>query len=326
MPEILAHVLINEGCCDRGKNSMRLRKCAGGLVVGMRPLSLPHSIHHAFHGTTSWAWLMAPYDFEAPDADVILRCSDGKELRIHSLILSLASPIFQGMFSLPQPTQPPRSQTPTIDVPETSDILEPLIQYLYPRSQPKVSDLAMWEALYTAADKYNTEAVMETLRDMLISRFLETSPMRVYALASHWGFEEEAKVASRGTLTLDLSGGFPEEDAKLMGSVACQKLYLLHLQRRDKARALVSSSHYHQFLGVALLNCTCPPMDFHTLILVLSQRVSTRPWLTAEDLYEEAVRTRSQRMCADSCRNAYKNIHAWFSSILEDLSQLPQTI
>lgn len=262
---------------------------------------------------------MAPYDFEASDADAILRCSDGKELRVHRVVLSLASPIFQGMFSLPQPIEPPPSQIPTIDVPESSDVLEPFIQYFYPRSPPRISDLAMWEALYTVADKYNTEAVMETLREMLISRFLEESPVHVYALASHLGFEEEAKLASRGTLKMDLSKGFPEEDAKLMGSVACQKLYRLHLGRRDRARSLLSH-HSYRFQR----NCACPPINFHGLTHVLSQRVSTRPWLTAEELYGEAARSTS--MCDDTCRNSYKNIHAWFTSIVDDLSKLPQTI
>ena len=111
--------------------------------------------------------LMAPYDFDAPDADAILRSSDGKELRVHRIILSLASPVFQGMFGLPQPTEPP-SQIPSVDVPEPSGILQPFIQYLYPRSPPKVSGLAMWAALYAVADKYDAEVVVDLLRDMLI--------------------------------------------------------------------------------------------------------------------------------------------------------------
>jgi hypothetical protein len=173
---------------------------------------------------------MAPYDFDAPDADVVFRSSDGKELRVHRLILSLSSPVFQGMFSLPRPTEPP-PELPIIDLPKSSDILQPFFQYLYPRSPPRVADISMWAALYTIADKYGTEVVMDPLRDMLIPRFLETSPLRVYALASCWGFEEEAKTASRRTLTIDISEGFSEENAKLMGSVACQKLCLLHMRR-----------------------------------------------------------------------------------------------
>jgi hypothetical protein len=182
---------------------------------------------------------VAPYNFEAADADTILRPSDGKELCVHKVILSLASPVFQGMFNLPQPTgfSP---KIPKIDVSESSDILQPLIQYLYPCSPPEISDISMWAALYAIADKYSVGPVMDLLRGMLIPRFLEISPLRVYALASCWGFEEEAKAASRGTLRMDISKGFPEEDATLMGTVACQKLYLLHIQRRDKARLLLN--------------------------------------------------------------------------------------
>ena len=263
---------------------------------------------------------MAPYNFDAPDADTILRSSDGKEFRIHRLILSLASPVFQGMFGLPQPTEPP-SQIPSIDVSESSDILQPFIQYLYPQSPPKISDLSMWAGLYTVADKYNAEVVMDPLRDMLVPRFLKESPLRVYALASHWGFEEEAKIASRGTLTMDISEGFPEEDARLMGSVACQKLYLLHIQRRDKGRALVNKRPY-QFSD---RSCVCPPTDFPAVIQAISQRLATRPWLTAENLYEEAAKSSNPKYCV-SCRNSLKNMDAWFSSILKDVSELPQTI
>jgi len=265
---------------------------------------------------------MAPYSFDAPDADVILRSSDGKDFRVHKVILNLASPVFQGMFDLPQPTNP-SPQIPTIDIPEPSDILQPFVQYLYPRSPPEIVDLSVWAALYAIADKYNVEVVMGLLRGMLISRFLETSPLRVYALASHLGFEEEAKIASRGTLTMDISEGFPEEDAKLMGTVACQKLYLLHIQRREKARALVANRPYQLSDNH---RCMCPPMDFSALTHVLSQRMSTRPWLTAGELYEEAARVSRPRTCGSRCRNNFGNVHAWFSLILEGLSEIPQTV
>ena len=83
---------------------------------------------------------MTPYDFDASDADAVLRSSDGKDLRVHRIILSLASPVFQGMFSLPQSTESP-SQILTIDIPESSDILRPFLQYIYPRSPPKIEDI-----------------------------------------------------------------------------------------------------------------------------------------------------------------------------------------
>ena len=266
---------------------------------------------------------MPPYDFDAPDADAIFRSSDGKDLRVHRLILSLSSPVFQGMFSLPRPTESP-SEPPIIDVPESSDILQPFLQYLYPRSPPSISDISMWAALYTIADKYGAEVVTDPLRDMLIPRFLEISPLRVYALASRWGFEEEAKTASRKTLTMDIFNDFPQEDAKLMGGAACQQLYLLHFNRREAARVLVTN-HPPPSCSVNP-PCSCPPQPYTCLVPALCQRVVTRPWLTTEEMYEEVARWDYPNKCSDICRNTIRNMHVYFSSILKGISELPQTI
>jgi len=265
---------------------------------------------------------MAPYEFDAPDADAILRSSDGKELRVHQLILSLSSPVFQGMFSLPQPADM-SSEIPSVDVPEPSDTLQPFIQYLYPRTPPRLPDISMWEALYAIADKYAAEVITALLRDMLIPRFLETSPLRVYALASRWGFEEEAKIASTRTLTIDISKDFPREDAELMGGVACQQLSLLHLNRREAARAWIAD---HPLPTPTDFSCQCPPPLYTGLVPTLCQRVVTRPWLTAEELYEAAARFNYPSRCNNSCRNAVTNMHAYFSSLLKGISELPQTI
>ena len=265
---------------------------------------------------------MAPYDFDAPDTDTILRSSDGKEFRVHKVILSLASPVFQGMLGLPQPPEPP-SQIPTIDVPESSDILAPFLQHLYPRSPPKVQDIAMWATLYTTAEKYSAETVMETLRDVLIPRFLETSPVRVYALASRWGFEEEAKIASRRTLTIDILKDFPQDDAELMGGVACQKLYHLHITRREAAQAFVIDHPPPSSSGPS---CLCSPPNYSNVISDLRKRVATRPWLTAEELYESVYKYDYPKKCSNDCRDSTKNMHAYFSSLLKGISALPQTI
>ena len=316
--------------CDRGNFSESAYRVSWSPPVPLpsdpcEPSPLNSSLHSSlsspqFFATSTLGLLtMAPYDFDAPDVDTILRSLDGKEFCVHRLILSLASPIFQGTFSLPQPTDPP-SQIPSVDLTEHSDILQPFIQYLYPRPPPKISDISTWAALYTVADKYGAEGVMESLRDILIPRFLDAHPLRVYALASHWGLEEEAKIASKRALQMDISEEFPEEDARLMGGIACQKLCLLLFQRRDRARALVNKRPYAH-----TMSCACPSMDFGAVATALANRVSTGPWPTIEELYEEAAKTHNPRSCI-SCRNSYKNIHAWLSSMLEDLSGLPQTI
>jgi hypothetical protein len=265
---------------------------------------------------------MSPYNFDASDVDIILRSSDGKEFHVHRLILSLASTVFQAMFSLPQPTQPP-SQITTIDIPESSSTLRPFLQHLYPQLPPRITDLAMWEALYTLADKYDAEAVTESLKGMLVPRFLESSPLRVYALASHWGLEEVAKVASTRTLTIDFKD-FPREDAELMGGVASQQIYLLHFNRREATRTLIAN---HPLPSTPSDSCKCPVPSYSTLISALCGLVATKSWFTAEELYKVARRYYYPRPCLDNnCRNAFKNMHLYFDSLLEKVSELPQTI
>ena len=266
---------------------------------------------------------MAPYDFDAPDADVILRSLDGEELRVHRLILGLSSPAFQGMFGLPQPATDPPSQIPTINLSDPSDILKPFIQYLYPQPPPQITDISMWASLYAIADKYNAEVVMELLRDMLVPRFLETNPLRVYALASRWGFEEAAKIASSRTLTMDIFKDFPREDAEIMGGIACQQLLFLHFNRREAARASVEKHPPPSSNGP---DCKCSPPKYTGLVPALCRRVATRPWLTAEELYEEVGRHRCYPIkCGESCRNAIHNLIAYFSSLLRGMADLPQT-
>ena len=269
---------------------------------------------------------MAPYNFDALDADVILRSSDGKELRVHRLILGLSSPVFQGMFGLPQPADyPDPSQISTLDVADPSDILEPFIQHLYPKSSPKVADIQTWAALYAIADKYSTEAVMELLRDILIPRFLEASPLRVYALASRWGFEEEAKTASRRTLAMDIFKDFPREDAELMGGVACQRLLFLHFNRRQAAQDLVAK-HPLPSSSPDDPSCSCSPPNYHGIVPALTRRMGSTPWLTAEELMEEIPKWHYPHPCKETCRNSMKNTYEYFSTLLEGMSNLPQTI
>ena len=158
---------------------------------------------------------------------------------------------------------------------------------------------------------------------MLIPQFLEASPLRVYALASRWGFEEEAKIASTRTLTVDIFKDFPREDAELMGGVACRQLYLLHFNRREAARTLVAD---HPPPDPSSETCQCPPPAFKRLLPNLCQRVATIPWLTAEELYEEVAKYHYPNQCGKYCRNAATNMYAYLSSILKGISELPRTI
>jgi len=71
--------------------------------------------------------------FDVSDADLIIRSSDIVDFRVHKLVLSMASPFFKDLLSLPQP-----SDSETIDglhvvqLPEDSELLSSLLSMLYP--------------------------------------------------------------------------------------------------------------------------------------------------------------------------------------------------
>jgi len=108
-----------------------------------------------------------------------------------------------------------------------------------------------------------------------------------------------------------------------MGGGACQQLYLLHFNRRETARKSVAD---HPLPTASDGTCTCPPPRYSRLVPALCHRVATRSWLTAEEVYGDAAQCSYRARCNDSCRNAYKNTHAYFTSILKGVSELPQTI
>ena len=184
----------------------------------------------------------------------------------------------------------------------------------------------MWTALYSIADEYGAEVVKDLLRDMLIPRFLKKSPLRVYALASRWGFEEEARIASRRTLkTVNILTEFPQEDAELMGSAARHQLHRLHSDRRDAAQAVVNSklrpSPSHS-------SCDCPPPAYANFRPALCRSMATKPWLTVEDVYKVYAKLTDANPCAAQleCRFSAKNIHVYACSLVRKISDLPQTV
>ena len=144
-------------------------------------------------------------NFNAPDADIILRAPGPpkRDFRVHKLILSLASPVFKGMFSLPQPTSDSsRESVAGIEVVEVTDptgALDIILRMIYPSFTPPSLDGdfdfdTLVECL-VIADKYEIGRAGSQLRDAL-ARACPTRPLRVYAVAARFGFTKLRDFAS----------------------------------------------------------------------------------------------------------------------------------
>ena len=78
---------------------------------------------------------------------MILRSSDGAESRMHKLDPSRASPVFESMLSLPQPTDEravdrSRDGLPVVRMTETAAVLEAVLRFCVPGPPPGLSNLA----------------------------------------------------------------------------------------------------------------------------------------------------------------------------------------
>ncbi|TFY61500.1 hypothetical protein EVJ58_g4470 [Rhodofomes roseus] len=163
----------------------------------------------------------APFPFNRATADVILRSSDRVDFRVRRGILAEASGFFEDMFQLPQPAvgrslEETRDALPIVDMEEDSSTLERLLRLCYPGNTPKIEDLDDLRPVIRAAVKYDMPQVLDTLKGDLRS-FADAYPVRVYALALVFKFEDEVRVAAKSFLAFPVESADARELAEITG-------------------------------------------------------------------------------------------------------------
>ncbi|KAJ3531736.1 hypothetical protein NM688_g7533 [Phlebia brevispora] len=148
------------------------------------------------------------HPFTWSDADVVLRSSDSMDFRVHKLILSLASPVFATMFSIPQPitsradTDLVGHELPSVDMSEDAETLEAVLRECYPSLGSKTyKNLASVKKVLAVAEKYEITGLMDKMEPILLqSRFLDVEPLRVYAIAHRYRLLNAIKAAAKSSL------------------------------------------------------------------------------------------------------------------------------
>lgn len=138
-------------------------------------------------------------------ADVVLRTSDNVDFGAHKLLLSLASPVFDSMFSLPQPSEISKEPggLPIVSLSEDSHTLKSLLSFCYPSEDPILESLAEVGALLEVTRKYEMEGVMKRARKLLVAPdFLQKQPLRTFAIAHQCRLEEEIKLSAHSYIRL----------------------------------------------------------------------------------------------------------------------------
>jgi len=174
----------------------------------------------------------ASHPFDHSNADVILRSSDKEpvDFRVYKLLLSLASPFFSEIFSLPQPSTPSvysdecqdPGGLPVIQMTEDKETLHLLLSLCFPVSVseiPRFSSLQELQKVIEATFKFDMEGLQKHLRAELVTlRFIEAQPLRVFAIAYRYGWDMEARKAARYTLRHHINPAFVSELGYISGA------------------------------------------------------------------------------------------------------------
>ncbi|EIM88787.1 uncharacterized protein STEHIDRAFT_166783 [Stereum hirsutum FP-91666 SS1] len=185
--------------------------------------------------------------FQSPTADCILRSSDNVDYRVHKLILSLASPIFESMFSLPTPTPTDKSDgdsstrdgLPVIPVPETSAILNTILCLCYPTHHKLTRDLSSLMTTYDAAEKYSMDDILPRLQEQLIE-IADYNTSSAYAFGYRHQLKSVVIAAAMATLPKPLSQLPSSPELERITGTQLQKLNDFHNECQTSASAMAS--------------------------------------------------------------------------------------
>ena len=142
----------------------------------------------------------SPSPFSFPAGDVILRSADNVNFRVHTILLSLASPFFHDMFSLPQTSK----ELQTIQMTENADVLVAILRLIYPFEEPSPYAGKLAIDVYKAADKLQITRVWPIARRRLCEWLDDLpNPLEAWAIAVRYHIPEAIVTTKRRFISVD---------------------------------------------------------------------------------------------------------------------------
>jgi len=219
--------------------------------------------------------------FCADDADVVIRAAGTLDFRVHKCILSLVSPIFKDMFTIPQPPTDTPGVLPHVDVEDSPNAWENILRTIYPMPHPPVNNLDDLESLLLTAKKYEMEFVINLHQQSFRNRnFIQEDPLRLYAIACAGGFEDQAKYVARHAEHLKVVGRSDVGDLRGLTLESYHRL-ISFLVKRDKEwyQTLAGARTPHKSC------CQCSPGMVYEKI----KRELNTPYFPSDEIYIKAL-------------------------------------
>ena len=272
------------------------------------------------------------YTFDSPDADIILRAplrpddlesTEFKDFHTHKVILSTASTVFNGMFSVPQPRQTVEGDNdlPVVHVVEPAGAFEVFLRLIYPIEPPVIDSLQIVDQLSQLSIKYVVDCVRARLKQVLTSpTFLENDPIWVYAIARRMDLEEEAGLAIPYTYRFNLTQDVSRPLLQAMTAETYNRLLRSHATRRGELITVVKNAKPQRTGN----GCNCGPWLYTRLVMTISLAIWERPFLDRQRLDSclSEVEPKSECNCGSSCRVSAEATSVYFTGILDKIAEL----
>ena len=290
------------------------------MKVWRAALLIPYRLSATFLMVANWQ--------NPSDTDVVLRASGGKEFHAHKFILSLASPTFKDMFSVPQPPPTESSQLPIVDVDDPPEALEIFLQIIYPNRNPLINNIETLVSILHLADKYNAEAIRDVHAYYLPPMYSNLPPVQMYAILCACGRERDAGAAARRVSFASLETLDSNPLLQFITTAQYQRLVSFMTVRDRKMRQIVNK-HRAKIARSKSYSCKDTAHVLFSSILVgtLQAAFEADPSIQVVEALSLVSRAPCAfPQCGDNCRYNVAGLRDYAEGLLEELVEMVQNL
>ncbi|KDR71885.1 hypothetical protein GALMADRAFT_213710 [Galerina marginata CBS 339.88] len=199
------------------------------------------------HSMTAKASKQPPHvyhpQFNSPDADIILVSSEETGYRVPHFTLRNTCGYFRGLLAGHNSSlvHPEADRQEVIDVDEKDKVLTKVLSMICGLHTENWESIDEADDALLLAQKWDAPGPLSIIRGAITAPIFLAEPLRLYAIATRLGWDEEAKLASTHTLTLDL---YEEVNGPALERISTGRLmtvFRLHRERRDLFKSLIDS-------------------------------------------------------------------------------------
>jgi len=178
------------------------------------------------------------------DADIVLRSQDSHQIQVPKIYIANSSPVLGELIqkSLDSPGNANAEDSlPVLQLPESGEILECLLTFVFPTTPRVPSTLEEIMELLSVAQKYQMEAALSHIRASIAQQNLLPTrlepALHLYALAQKYGLRPEALQAAQSILKYPMTIESFYNKLDIMPGAFIYELW----KYRERVRAILAS-------------------------------------------------------------------------------------